>query len=523
MRVRLWGRWWLGLSAAALAAAATASTPQALGAGGHDHAAAQAVAVLVPGAAPTGSAYVASEGRPAGGERYADAPAVRTGRAKAAAAVTTGTSPAVTASSLVRRARLFGGAVRVRKLWTSIALTADADGTVHELVRNDPHGLVVLGRHVGRTHGRPVAVGDWGTLTVIGTSRTTAHGAVSTGASGLRLVLTKAHGGLAAGTVVELGAVSAEIAPAATPGGAGSGSGSTPPPAPPPPKRHHPSTHRTPKPRPPARHHPARHAPARHPAGRRPLHLTHADHALIRAASGARARVIRAALDQVGWPYIWGGDSHSDGGFDCSGLVDYAYARAGLRLPGRPTAAVLFSMSTAVARTHLAPGDLVFLYSRRRAPYHVALYAGDGLVVVAPQAGADVRVEPLAAVRWDGYGRLLAGGRGGGLARSVAAAARTFAHPSAGRLAAARRADALAAQRVRLASERAARLGRAVRVDAPAATVRRARIVALSAVGRGASETDAGVAAAAVLVLLAAASLVRVPALRRLARIASRK
>ena len=519
--MRLWGRWWLGLSAAALAAAATASTPQALGAGAHDHAAAQAIAVVLPGADPTGSAYVTSAGPPANGERYADAPAVRAGRAKASAAVTAGASPAVTASSLVRRARLLGGAVRVRKMWTSIALTADADGTVHELVRNDVHGLVVLGRRVGRTHGKPVAVGDWGTLTVIGTSRTAAHAAVSTGATGLRLVLTNAHGGLAAGTVVELGAVSAAIAPATTPGGSGSGSGagsgtgSTPPP--PPPAKRHPATHHAPKHRPPPRHRPARHAPAHHPARRRPLHLTQADHALIRAASGARARVIRAALDQVGWPYIWGGDSHSDGGFDCSGLVDYAYARAGLRLPGRPTAAVLFRMSRAVARTHLEPGDLAFLYSRRRAPYHVALYAGDGLVVVAPQAGADVRVEPLAAVHWDGYGRLLAGGRGGGLARSVAAAARTFAHPSAGRLAAARRTDALAAQRVRLATERAARLGRAVRVDAPVATVRRARIVALSAVGRAASETDAGVAAGAVLVLLAAASVVRVPALRRFA------
>ena len=60
-----------------------------------------------------------------------------------------------------------------------------------------------------------------------------------------------------------------------------------------------------------------------------------------------------------------------------SGLVDYAYARAGMPLPGRPTAAVLWQMSRPVGRAHLAPGDLAFLYTRRRAPYHVALYAGD--------------------------------------------------------------------------------------------------------------------------------------------------
>ena len=89
-----------------------------------------------------------------------------------------------------------------------------------------------------------------------------------------------------------------------------------------------------------------------------------------------------------------------------------------------------------VGRAHLAPGDLAFLYTRRRAPYHVALYVGDGLVVVAPHTGADVQIEPLTAVAWDGYGRLLKGGRGDGLARSVAAAARRFAHPGRSRLAA---------------------------------------------------------------------------------------
>jgi cell wall-associated NlpC family hydrolase len=502
--VRLWGRCWLTLSAAALAAAATASTPAALATSASGHAAAQAVAVLVAGDQPTGSAFVTSGGTPAPGEHYADAPGVRTGWAKAAADTVTGSTSSASASSLVRRAQLVGGAVRVRKLWTSITLTAGAGGGVSELIRTDVHGLVVLGRRVGRTHGAPVAVGDWGTLTVGGTSRATATGAVSTGEAGLRLELVKAHDGLAAGTVLELGTVSAALAPASAQ--TGSGSGATPPP-PPPPRKHHASRHHG------TQHHPRvhrRHRPAHHP---RLPRVTQADHALIRAATGARARVLRAALDQVGWPYIWGGDNHSDGGFDCSGLVDYAYARAGLRLPGRPTAAVLFSMSTAVGRAKLQPGDLAFLYSRHRAPYHVALYAGDGLVVVAPEAGADVQVEPLGAVHWDGYGRLLAGGRGGGLARSVAAAARRYAHPSAKRLAAARRADALAAERAQLA----ARLRGPARVDAAAtatSTVRRTRIVALASVAPSASASGASLAGAAVLVLVAAACLLRVPALR---------
>jgi hypothetical protein len=226
--------------------------------------------------------------------------------------------------------------------------------------------------------------------------------------------------------------------------------------------------------------------------------------------------VIAAALAQVGWPYIWGGESRREGGFDCSGLVDYAYAHAGMALPGRPTAAVLWRMSMPVGPARLQPGDLAFLYSRHRAPYHVALYVGDGLVVVAPHTGADVQVEPLTAIAWDGYGRLLKGGRGDGLAQSVAAAARRFAHPGRARLAAARAADALAARRVRPAGARFDRLLRAARVPVatttPAATP---RLEPLASLGTSSTESSAGVAGVALVVLLTAAYLVRLPAFPR--------
>ena len=225
--------------------------------------------------------------------------------------------------------------------------------------------------------------------------------------------------------------------------------------------------------------------------------------------------MIAAALAQVGWPYIWGGDSRSEGGFDCSGLVDYAYAHAGMALPGRPTAAVLWRMSVPVGRAHLAPGDLAFLYTRRRAPYHVALYVGDGLVVVAPHTGADVQIEPLAAVPWDGYGRLLKGGRGDGLAGSVAAAARKFAHPGRGRLAAARAADARAARRVQPPGAIFAR--RLLAARAPVASTTPAavtpRLVSLASVRGPQADGSAGVLGGALLLLLAAAFMVRTPSL----------
>jgi cell wall-associated NlpC family hydrolase len=119
---------------------------------------------------------------------------------------------------------------------------------------------------------------------------------------------------------------------------------------------------------------------------------------------------VAAAEAQVGWPYVWGGESRAEGGFDCSGLIDYAYAAAGDPLPGRPTAADLWRESRPIFASQLLPGDLAFLGTGSGAPHHVGMYVGDGAVVVAPHTGADVRFEPLAAGGWDGFGRLFAGG-----------------------------------------------------------------------------------------------------------------
>jgi cell wall-associated NlpC family hydrolase len=126
----------------------------------------------------------------------------------------------------------------------------------------------------------------------------------------------------------------------------------------------------------------------------------------LHGATG-RAAVVAAAEAQIGWPYVWGGESRAEGGFDCSGLVDYAYARAGVSLPGRPTAAELWHLAQPIDEQALAPGDLLFMGAPSGAPYHVGMYAGDGLVVVAPHTGAQVMFQPLQGAGWDGFGRLL--------------------------------------------------------------------------------------------------------------------
>ena len=119
------------------------------------------------------------------------------------------------------------------------------------------------------------------------------------------------------------------------------------------------------------------------------------------------AAVVAAAAAQVGWPYVWGGESRAEGGFDCSGLVDFAFAAAGASLPGRPTAAGLWQMAQPIAAEQLQPGDLVFVGAGDGAPHHVGIYVGEGIVLSAPHTGAAVGYSPLAGGGWDGYGRLL--------------------------------------------------------------------------------------------------------------------
>jgi cell wall-associated NlpC family hydrolase len=123
-----------------------------------------------------------------------------------------------------------------------------------------------------------------------------------------------------------------------------------------------------------------------------------------------RAAVVAAAAAQVGWPYVWGGESRAEGGFDCSGLVDYAFTAAGASLPGRPTAADLWRMGRPMPAAELQPGDLVFVGTVGGAPHHVGIFVGDGTVLSAPHTGARVGYSPLAYGGWDGYASLLPAG-----------------------------------------------------------------------------------------------------------------
>jgi cell wall-associated NlpC family hydrolase len=112
------------------------------------------------------------------------------------------------------------------------------------------------------------------------------------------------------------------------------------------------------------------------------------------APSPQAAAAVRAALDQVGKPYLWG--ATGPGSFDCSGLVRWAYAQAGVPLPR--TSREQFRAAPPVVDGGLRPGDLVFWATDPTDPatiHHVGLYVGQALMVHAPHTGALVRVDPL--------------------------------------------------------------------------------------------------------------------------------
>jgi cell wall-associated NlpC family hydrolase len=112
------------------------------------------------------------------------------------------------------------------------------------------------------------------------------------------------------------------------------------------------------------------------------------------AASSAQAQAAVAyALEQLGSPYLWGGEGA--GGFDCSGLVQAAYAAAGLQLPRVAQAQYDATAVKPVPLDQVRPGDLVFFGASTSAITHVGIVVSPGQMVDAPHTGAVVRIEPF--------------------------------------------------------------------------------------------------------------------------------
>jgi cell wall-associated NlpC family hydrolase len=142
-------------------------------------------------------------------------------------------------------------------------------------------------------------------------------------------------------------------------------------------------------------------APHRHERTFKPTHSALANEP-ARAPAGQVATandVLFRALALVGTPYQWGGNT-PQGGFDCSGLVDYIYRHA--------ADIVLPHSSREMARTDgrkvkrmrdLVSGDLVF-FDIDGGISHVGVYVGKGRFVHAPNSGGTVRLDDIDGPYW---------------------------------------------------------------------------------------------------------------------------
>ena len=108
--------------------------------------------------------------------------------------------------------------------------------------------------------------------------------------------------------------------------------------------------------------------------------------------------VLDTARSQIGAPYRGGGSSPSQG-FDCSGFVQWVYARHGIRLPRRTKD--LLRVGRPVAKGDLHAGDLVFFMpSAKSSSLHVGIFDGHGQFIHSPSPGGRVREESLLIPYW---------------------------------------------------------------------------------------------------------------------------
>lgn len=134
---------------------------------------------------------------------------------------------------------------------------------------------------------------------------------------------------------------------------------------------------------------------------------------IVSSAGGSLGnQIIAKAQQYLGTPYVSGGESLAEGGFDCSGLVQFVYDKVGISL--NRTSQKQFTQGTPVSKSNLQVGDLVFFKGAggsADSPGHVALYAGNDTIIESPKTGDVVKTSSLSR-RSDYVGarRIISGG-----------------------------------------------------------------------------------------------------------------
>lgn len=118
------------------------------------------------------------------------------------------------------------------------------------------------------------------------------------------------------------------------------------------------------------------------------------------APRGNAQVAVDAALSKLGSPYLWGATGPNR--FDCSGLMVWAWAQAGVSLPR--TSHSQFTNLRSISRSELQPGDLVFAGSPR--VHHVGMYIGNGQIVHSPRSGYTVAVRSMERRDLRGFARV---------------------------------------------------------------------------------------------------------------------
>lgn len=102
------------------------------------------------------------------------------------------------------------------------------------------------------------------------------------------------------------------------------------------------------------------------------------------------SQVVATATNAMGTPYQWGGTGGS--GFDCSGLIQYAYRQHGIQLPRTSREQALVGVAVDKRIDALAPGDILTFSNSGGHVTHVALYVGEGKIIHSANGGVQLSV-----------------------------------------------------------------------------------------------------------------------------------